>query len=718
MHQMLRVPLIGAVPMPRRRRRTPSSSRGPQPSPRSIRGRLLATTAAGFLLAIVVAPAALGGDVPKVTGPITDTVGALDTSARARAEAAITALQDATGVQLFAIFVDSTGTLTISQFVDEVRRVNSFGRSDALLAVALTDRTYQLYLDSSLGLDTAQVDGIATRDIEPSLGSGDYGTAVVNAAGALKAALAGAAAPSTAPIETVAPGGSPAPAPVDVGFAPVVGAVFGGALVIVGLLVMLRVVARSRLSAPTAEERDIKTGDLARQANRLLVATDDAVRDSDQELGFAEAQFGTAETAPFREALDSARTDMKAAFSARQLLDDDQPDDEPTRRRLLTEIVERCTSAQARLTDQTKHFEELRAIERHAPEILAGLPAAIAPLEARLPAARQARAGLEAYAAASWSSVAGNVTEAEKRLVFAKRAAGEGAAAVKANDTSRAGRAARQAQAALAEAGALLDGVDRLAASIEQAHGQVDGELEAAERDLAAARSALGAGLPPAGVADKLGQADALVASAHATLASPKPDVLAALHQAVQANAFGDEIVASIHGEQERQARAKAALDGAIQAAQVAVSRASDFIATRRQGVRQEARTRLAEAQRHLDAATSLVATDPATATSEARTAERLANEALALARGDFDRWDAGGFGGRPRGPEGELVGAILGGIIGGMLGAGRGGFGGTPWGGAGGAGGGGFGGGFGGGGVRGGGGWGGGGGVRGGGRF
>src|SRR5512135_2934581 len=232
--------------------------------------------AASFLLVVAwllgaASPTpAIAAGIPKVSGPITDEAGVLDGAARQRAEAAIQTLVDATGVQLFAVLVDTTGGLTISDFVDEVRAANSFGRSDALLAVALTDRTYQLYLDEGLGLDTAQVDGIATRDIEPSLRSGDYGQAVVGAADGVRAALAGTSVPSTGPVATLAPGGGQS-APGE----PATGSVLGVALGLVGLIVVLRVVARGRLGARTPEERDISTGDLAREANRLLVAIDD-----------------------------------------------------------------------------------------------------------------------------------------------------------------------------------------------------------------------------------------------------------------------------------------------------------------------------------------------------------------------------------------------------------------------------------------------------------
>ena len=123
------------------------------------------------------------------------------------------------------------------------------------------------------------------------------------------------------------------------------------------------------------------------------------------------------------------------------------------------------------------------------------------------------------------------------------------------------------------------------------------------------------------------------------------------------------------------------------------MTRASDYVANHRGGVGGEARTRIAEAARHLDAAVASGAADPAAGIEEAETAARLANEALALAQRDYDGWDdpwRGGRGGRGGGGGGgDLATAIVGGIIGGMLsgGGGGGGFrvgGGGGWGGGG----------------------------------
>ncbi|QES29266.1 hypothetical protein DEJ47_25055 [Streptomyces venezuelae] len=89
--------------------------------------------------------------------------------------------------------------------------------------------------------------------------------------------------------------------------------------------------------------------DLDAQARLLLMETDDAVRASTEELGFAAAQFGEDAARPFADALAYARTELTAAFRLRQELDDAFPEDDPTRRRMLEEIVARCTEAGRRL---------------------------------------------------------------------------------------------------------------------------------------------------------------------------------------------------------------------------------------------------------------------------------------------------------------------------------------------------------------------------------
>jgi hypothetical protein len=128
----------------------------------------------------------------------------------------------------------------------------------------------------------------------------------------------------------------------------------------------------------------------------------------------------------------------------------------------------------------------------------------------------------------------------------------------------------------------------------------------------------------------------------------------------------------------------------ALLAARSEISATQDFITTRRGAIGGEARTRLAEAQRHYDEAMATGQSDPVSALSHARQADALAEHAGELARSDVGAFsDSGGLD-ESRGGGGVLNGLILGGILIDSIFGGRsggGGFGGGGFGGGGGGG-------------------------------
>ncbi|MGZ5363417.1 MAG: TPM domain-containing protein, partial [Mycobacterium sp.] len=135
-------------------------------------------------------------------------------------------------------------------------------------------------------------------------------------------------------------------------------------------------------------------------------------------------------------------------------------------------------------------------------------------------------------------------------------------------------------------------------------------------------------------------------------------------------------------------ARLNRALDEALFTARSRVRSVSDFIDTRRGIVGPEARTRLAEAVRHIGAAEEKRATDPAEAIAHANGAAMLASQAQTLANTDMQNAQrshmgpVGGGGGGGGGNMGAIIGGIL---IGNILSGGmRGGFGGGGFGGGG----------------------------------
>lgn len=315
------------------------------------------------------------------------------------------------------------------------------------------------------------------------------------------------------------------------------------------------------------------------------------------------------------------------------------------------------------------------------------------------------------YALSATASIEGNVAEAGKALDAASAEAERGSAVV-ATKPSDGVVALRRSQEALARATQLVEAVEHLAAGLDQAAARLPAELEAAAADVAAARDAVARlgqgpdGPPPgsaspavAGPAAALRAAEAALDEATRSANATPLDPLVALGRAAAANQAADTILAQVASAQAQVVRRRQVAEAAIASAQGHVTRATDFITTRRHGVGETARTRAAEAAMRLDEARTLAATNPEGAAASANRAIALADEAYRLAAGEFDGWNQGG--GPVAGPYaggggggGDIAGAVLGGIIGAVLaGAARGGgsnrggagWGGSPWGGTGG---------------------------------
>jgi uncharacterized membrane protein YgcG len=642
--------------------------------------RLLAPFLAALAVLALFAPVAIAADPPRISGPITDQTRTLSTADKARITAASDALERDTKVQLFTLFVDSTSPLDMAEFANQTAIKNGLGAKDALLAVALGDRTYYLWVNDSVPLDNAQIDALLVDRLEPGLQAGDYAGAVAAVADGMRGELAGAgvtAAPATSVPGTVTPAPSSAASGSTSGKGP-------NPLTLIAIVVVVALIAGIWLMLTrkrNAELGALRSG-LSSQANSLLVSADDVIRDMEQDVAFAQAEFGDEAAAPFAEAVLQAKAEMAEAFKVRQQLDDEVPENEATRERMHREIIGRCSKAQALVEAQRANIESLRELEKKAPEILDGLPAQEDQLEARVGAATQAYERLGAtYAESLRQPVAGNLEEAQKRLDIVRLAVDKGKAAFAEGDARTGTQLAVASQVALQQAGDLLGAIERTAAAADDASARVAGVLAETEADLATAKAGVGSVGGPAQLTARIGEVEALVAAARAAAAQPKPDPIAAYKQAVQAAGASDEILAGIRSEAERIAREKATLQQTLGAAELEYRRAADFIAARRSGVDREARTRLSEAERHLAAAQVLATQDIARAAEEARLADSLAEQAMQLASADFDHYDRGGPGAPPsRGGGGgvDVAGILIGAAIGGML-SGGGGGGGMP---------------------------------------
>ncbi|WP_324275756.1 hypothetical protein [Blastococcus brunescens] len=446
------------------------------------------------------------------------------------------------------------------------------------------------------------------------------------------------------------------------------------------------------------------------RASNALLELDEAMKTSQLDLDFARSQYGEEAVTGFGAALAASRDELSRAFTIRQQLDDDMGGretgtDEPTTRRMLAEMLALTDSAGARLDEQADAFAQLRDLEHTAPQVLDALEPRIAELHARIPQEEQRLADLgQRFAASAVAPVADNVTEARARLAAAEQEVQEARTALASPEPGTAVGDIRAAEDAVAQTTTLLDAVGRLAGDLDAAGGRVAAVRTETEKDLAEARS-LTASRAGSGLAPQIARAEAALASADEALGGPQPDPLAALRQLEEADIALEQALSVARDAQTQMRRAAAALDQALSTARSTIAAAADFISTRRGAVGPEARTRLAEAQRHLDVAVDMGRDDPVTALREAHQATTLAQSALDRAQDDVSTW-SGGYGGGPGGFGGgygggyrrggvDLGSLVLGGIL---LGGGRGGgFGG----GFGGGGGGGFGGGFGGGGGR-----------------
>jgi uncharacterized membrane protein YgcG len=651
--------------------------------------------AAVAALALLVAPVR-AEDILRLEGAVTDTTGVLSDGLPAIETTIAETLDD--GVQVFVLFVRTTGDEPAEDYVRETAVANSLGGDDALILVALEDRTDQIWVADGLDAITDdELDEIVTGTLEPGLRDGDFPAAVVSTIEALGAAATEVAPPPVTaepiPTEPADGGGTIDDGDGGLDLGPLVAIALiagGGYLAWRGL--RQRGTAGTLAGAGPATPPPPDPAALARQANALLIAIDERIRDASQETDFAEAQYGADAAAPFRTAVAEARDELAAAFAVRQRLDDDTPEDEPTRVSMLKEIIDRTTRAQSRLDNETERIRELRDLERDAPNTLVELPARIEAVEDRLDATETTMTDLRRYAQAVWAPVRGNLEEARKGLAGARTAVTVGSQAAASDDRSAVAVATRTALEGITGAGQLLDAVGQLATSVQEAVRRVPVELGEAERDLGEATSAASSQVTPDATETRRQAETALSAARSAATAEPA-DPITALRLATEAHRLADEALLKARDAALAAVRRHAAATSTIQTATAEVDRAAMFIASRRRGVGEVARTRLAEAQRHLATASGLLATDVAAAQNEGQRALTLAQDAYRQAQDDFSDWDQGGPGWGQRRSSGgdqtaEVLGSILGGVIGGVLsGGGRsgGGWGGSPWGGSGG---------------------------------
>ncbi|MBB2924237.1 TPM domain-containing protein [Cellulomonas cellasea] len=671
---------------------TPELTRA-APAPWITRAAAACAVLLGLLAALGPASPAAAVEPLNVPSRITDQVGALSGST-AEVEASLDRLSEDTAYDLFVVFVDGFSGREGEQWARETAAASGLGAEDVILAVAVDDRRYGMWVQSAGEITEDEATRVRVDLVEPRLAAGDWAGAAVAAADGLRDAALGTG--------TAASGGGG-------GFGTVL---VIGLVVVLGILVV-RSLVRRRSAAGKAGAQPagaapqglaaLPTPELNRRASQALVAIDDALTTSAQELGFAQAQFGLEATRQFGAALEEARARVSEAFRWRQQLDDSTPETEPQARQIMIAIIETCQVAADSLDAHTDEFEKMRDLQARAPQVLDDAEQRATEVAARVEPARATVAQLATtYPAAALASVTPNPDQASALLAGAHESVARGREALTADDRGAAVGAARAAQDAVAQAVTLLDAVDRAGQDLARAGTDLTAAIASISADFADAER-LAPREPAVQAAVQAGRAAASAAEAARTGGDP----LAALRDVRAAEARLDETLEPFRERAEHEARARAQLDDQLGRLASHIRAVHDYIETRRGAVGPEARTRLSEAARLAQQAHRDAATDATGALSLAHRAGELANEAQQLAQLDVQDWEDqrrqrsgyGGFGGGGSNVGGMVLGGIL---LDSLLRGGGGGFGGGGFGGGGfggGGGGGGDGGGFGGGG-------------------
>lgn len=569
---------------------------------------------------------------------------------------------------LYVVTVDSfTNPADPSAWAQAVATNKSMGRSDAILAIA-EEGKFSFILNSASPIKSKQ-SNISQNAVTANLAGGkkDYAQAAIDTAAAIGDAAGGGSGN--------VPSGDGAGAAVLVGTGI---AAAGGA----GAYLYFRnkrkkaALASSAGYGPQGAELDplasMSIEDLRKKSGSLIIEADDAIKTSEQELMFAQAQYGDTAVGNFTKALTEAKAHMSESFKLQQQLDDHIPDTEEQQRSWLGEIIRRSEAALGSLQEQKADFDSLRELEKTAPQALAAVNAGAQEADAKIGSAEQSLTALRAkYADSALVQVADNITQAKDRLAFVQNATATAQEKLGSGESSLAAVAVRAAEESLHQTNVLLDAIAKVSTSLDEARSGLEAAVVETSQDLAQAKAMIKSGEHPelagpvAGVESALGQVKAEIQGG-------KIDPIATLQRVETAHQALDQALTGIRNQQDQARRAQASLQQTIMSAQAQISATSDYITARRGGVGTEARTRLAESQRNLDYALSISRNDPVTALTYAQQAHALAAQAAQLAQSDVDNFGGyanqgfgggGMFGGRG-GNGGGLGGAILGGIL------------------------------------------------------
>lgn len=649
----------------------------------------------GALSAAAAAPALAAMDVPPGTF-VVDQADVLSSSQESRLESEVAQLRQDTGESLYVVYVDSFPNGD-KAFVQDFADTNGLSTNDAVLAIAVETRRYALDAADGSPLNAMQND-ITRTYVGPSLQKNTTGDspdwlapAVAAAQGVDDAADGtldgrGESGQEYTPDGTLPQGaGSAADSGSGSGAA---GALTGG-LVAAGLgaggyLVWKRSRKdpakggeRGRVAAAPSAPKDpldaMPLEELRTKAGSKLVGADDAIRSSEQEMGFAEAAYGADAIATFKEDIAQAKEHMRASFQLQQQMEDDIPDTEEDQRRWLKEIIGRCDEVGAALGAHQKEFEQLRDLENRVPDALEQLDSAVPAAEQQVAEAEKTLVRLHSsYADSALAEVGDNAEQARERLDFVQTAEDKARSSWDAGDRPTAALAVRAAEEALDQVRTLTEAVRRSESTLAETMDHLRQGVAQSRQDVAEAEAVVGSGRSPE-LAGPIGGLKTVLQDVQTQMDAGRPDPVDLIHRLEAAHRQLNAPLAGVRDAREHAMQASRMLPSALNHAQGQIDGTADFISARRGAVGPEARSKLSEAARTLDAARGMRNSDPAEALDAAHHASDLAERASELARRDVSSFgmqyggSGYGYGGHRRGGSSfgsGLGGAVLGGIL------------------------------------------------------
>ncbi len=640
-----------------------------------------------LITGVLLAPTASAQPPFRLPEYVTDNADALSPTGRAAVNSAVDRLYNDRHIRLWVVYVDDFSGQNAVSWAQGTIHESDLGTYDALLAVSTTGRAYAFLVPAGVkGVTSNQVDDLRQNRIESALRDGDWSGAAIAAADGL----------NTTP-------GSSSPVWLLAALAAIV-------IALVVLILVMRYCGRRRRAAQLAAARRVApTNPTALAAvpldvlddlsHAMVVDVDNAVRTSANELALAIDEFGPDRTEPFTRAVNNAKIALAQAFTVRQQLDDAIPELPAQRRQLLTQVIVAAASADRELDAQTEAFEQLRDLVVNAETRLDALTQQLVELTARIRPAEQRLSDLNTeFGSAAMSSVSNNIGTAKERLAFADRTIGSARALAATPVSGQQGGlvdAVRATESALGQARALLDSVDNAANDIRHAVATLPSLIADLGSAIAHATEQLQTLDAGSAHRDELTAARDAASSAVSNADAGSADPLGTFAQLAKSAADLNRLLTTVAKERADADRLRRALDQALFTAESRVRGVSDYVDTRRGSIGPDARTRLAEAQRHLDAARAKRSTNPAEAIAHANAASTLAANAQSRANADVVAAEQA-YTRRGDSDAGALIGGIIIGdlLSGGMLG-GFGGWSPTSFGGSSNSSGGGFGGGF-----------------------